>query len=102
MSQAYVATLKHQVQKDHPGAAAEEKQSVARNRALGSGKVDSGGVAQNLQFPFRSKGMATQGEKYVEAKFANPPHPKDGYFLPECKDSRARRMLEFIISIFYP
>ena len=46
--------------------------------------------------------MATRGEKYVEGKFANPLHPKDGYFLLECKDPRARRMLEFVISIFYP
>ena len=46
--------------------------------------------------------MATRGKKYAEGKFANPPHPKDGYFLPECKDPRARRMLEFVIPIFYP
>ena len=46
--------------------------------------------------------MATQGEKYAEDKFANPSHPKDSYFLPKCKDSRARRMLEFVIPIFYP
>ena len=46
--------------------------------------------------------MATRREKYAEGKFANLPHPKDGYFIPECKDSRARRMLEFVIPIFYP
>ena len=45
--------------------------------------------------------MATWGEKYVEGKFANPPHPKDGYPLPECKDPRARRMLEFVVPILY-
>ena len=53
-------------------------------------------------FSFRGEGMATQGKKYAEGKFANPPHPKDDYFLPKCKDSRARRMLEFVIPIFYP
>ena len=46
--------------------------------------------------------MATRGEKYVEGKFANPSHPKDGYPLLECKDPRVRRMLEFVIPIFYP
>ena len=51
--------------------------------------------------PFRDKGMATRGEKYAEGKFANPPHPKDGYFLLECKDPRARKMLEFVIPTFY-
>ena len=44
----------------------------------------------------------TQREKYAEGKFANPPYPKDGYPLPECKDLRARRMLQFIIPILYP
>ena len=53
-------------------------------------------------FPFRGKGMATRVEKYAEGKFANPPHPKDGYFISECKDLRARRMLEFVIPIIYP
>ena len=46
--------------------------------------------------------MATWREKYAEGKFANPPHPKDGYSLPECKDLRARRMLEFVVPIPYP
>ena len=47
--------------------------------------------------------MATQRkEKYTEGKFANPPHPKDGYPLLECKDPRARRMLEFVVPILYP
>ena len=45
--------------------------------------------------------MATRGEKYAEDKLANPPNPKDSYFLSECKDPRVRRMLEFIIPIFY-
>ena len=46
--------------------------------------------------------MATQAEKFAEGKFANPPHPKDGYPLPECKDPRARQMLEFVVPILYP
>ena len=43
----------------------------------------------------------TQAEKFAEGKFANPPHPKDGYSLPEYKDPRARRILEFIVPILY-
>ena len=47
--------------------------------------------------------MTTRGEKYAEGKFAHPLHPKDGYPLPECtKDPRARRLLEFLVPIFYP
>ena len=53
-------------------------------------------------FFIRGKGnIATQREKYAEGKFANPPHPKDKYPLPECKDPRARRMLELFIPTFY-
>ena len=46
--------------------------------------------------------MAMRGEKYAEGKFANLPPPKDGYSLPECKNPRARRMLEFVVLILYP
>ena len=45
--------------------------------------------------------MATGAERYAKGKFANPPHPKDGYPLPECTDPRARRVLEFLVPIFY-
>ena len=53
-------------------------------------------------FSICGKGMATRGEKYVEGKFTHPPHPKDGYALSDCKDLRAKRVLEFLIPIFYP
>ena len=46
--------------------------------------------------------MATRAERFAEGKFANSPHPKDGYPLPECKDSRTRQMLEFVVLILYP
>ena len=53
-------------------------------------------------FSIRGEGTAMQGEKFVEGKFSHPPHPKDGYALPNCKDPRANRVLEFLISILYP
>ena len=53
-------------------------------------------------FSIRGKGMATRGEKYAKGKFVHPSHPKDGYLLPECKDPKARRLLEFLVPIFYP
>ena len=43
-----------------------------------------------------------KGEKFVGGKFFNPPHPEDGYAPLDCKDPRAKRVLEFLISIFYP
>ena len=45
--------------------------------------------------------MVTRGEKHAEGKFAHPAHPKDGYPLSECKDPRAKRLLEFLVPIFY-
>ena len=45
--------------------------------------------------------MATRAKTYAIGKFANPPHPKDGYSLPECTDPRATRVLEFLVPILY-
>ena len=45
--------------------------------------------------------MATRAKRFAVGKFANPPYPKDGYPLLECKDPRARRMLEFVVPILY-
>ena len=53
-------------------------------------------------FSICSESMATRAEKFVEGKFTCPLHPKDGYSLPDCKDLKARRVLEFLIRIFYP
>ena len=64
--------------------------------------MDSSSLAQVYNFPFRGEGMATWREKYAEGKFTNPPYPNDRYFIPEFKDLRAKRMLEFVIPIFYP
>ena len=44
--------------------------------------------------------MASQLEKYYNDKFSNLVNPKDGFAVAECMDARARRVLEFLISIF--
>ena len=46
--------------------------------------------------------MVTRRKKYAKDKFDHPPHPKDGYPLLDYKDSRARRLLDFFVPIFYP
>ena len=61
--------------------------------------MDSGSLAEGL---WLSDPGRTRGENFAEDKFANPLHPKNGYPLPECKDPRARRMLEFVVPILYP
>ena len=39
--------------------------------------------------------------KFVDGKFSNPINPKDGFAIFECKDARARKVLEFSVLIMY-
>ena len=52
-------------------------------------------------FPIRGEGMVAQIDKLVDDKFKNPPTPKDKYTLVDCKDVRARRVLEFLVPLLY-
>ena len=96
------AAMEHQVREDCARATAEAEQPVGRNHPAGLGSLDCSGLEKSLCLPIWGEGMATRTKWFVEGKFANPPHPKDGYPLPECKDPRARRMLEFVVPILYP
>ena len=102
MPQAYAATLGYQIREDCARAVAEARQPVAGNRATRSGEVDNSCLAQGVQLSLLRQGHSNARREISKGKFSNPPHPKDGYFLPKCKDSRARRILEFVIPIFYP
>ena len=53
-------------------------------------------------FPIWGERMATWTEKYVEGKFSNPVSSKDRYSIPDCKNVRARQVLEFKVPILYP
>ena len=52
-------------------------------------------------FPIWGKRMATRTEKFVDGKFKNPVSLKKGYAVPNCKDMRAKRVLEFSVPILY-
>ena len=52
-------------------------------------------------FPIQGKGIATWREKYLDGKFKNLVSPKDQYVVPDCKDVRARQVLEFLVPILY-
>ena len=52
-------------------------------------------------FPIWDEGMATRMEKFVDGKLSNPISPKDGYTLLDCKNVRARQMLDFLVPILY-
>ena len=99
MPQIDTPAMEYQVREACAGVAAEAGQPMDRNATLESGNVTIAAWRKVYNFPIRGEGMVMRGEKYMEDKFANPSHPKDGYPLPECKDSRARRMLEFVVPI---
>ena len=46
--------------------------------------------------------FAFQTDKFIGGKFWNAANPKDGFAIADCEDSRAKRVLEFLIPIFYP
>ena len=46
--------------------------------------------------------FASQMDKFINGKFRNPANPKDGFAIADSEDSRAMKVLEFIIPIFYP
>ena len=51
--------------------------------------------------PGRS-GLAHRTDLYIEGKFRNDADPKDGFPVRDCKDSRERRLFEFLVPIVHP
>ena len=47
-------------------------------------------------------GLANRTELYIEGKFQNDADPKDGFPVRDCRDSRERRLLEFLVPIVHP
>ena len=41
-------------------------------------------------------------DKFLGSKFQNLVNPKDEFAIADYKDTRAKRVLEFLIPIFYP
>ena len=48
------------------------------------------------------EGFASRTDKFIGEKFRNVANPKDGFTIADCEDSRAKRVLEFLIPILYP
>ena len=48
------------------------------------------------------EGVASQTNKFIGGKFHNAVNPKDGFAIADCEDSKAKRVLEFLIPILYP
>ena len=52
-------------------------------------------------FSARGEGFASQTDRFIGGKFQNAANPKDGFTIADCKDSKAKRVLEFLIPILY-
>ena len=53
-------------------------------------------------FSMGGEGFASWTDKFIGGKFRNAANPEDGFAIANCEDSRAKRVLEFLISILYP
>ena len=53
-------------------------------------------------FPRQGEGMALRTDRFIDGKFSTCVNPKHGFAVVECKDVRARRVLEFLVPLLYP
>ena len=63
---------------------------------------DAGRWREAYGFGTGGEGFASRTEKFIGGKFRNAANPKDGFAIADCEDSRAKRVLEFLIPILYP
>ena len=88
------------------GATGREGQPVAQNLAPGTEKVDSKGVEESLRlckgWRRHGEGMASRTDRFIDGRFFGRVNPKDGYVVVDCKEPRARRVLEFLVPLLYP
>ena len=60
------------------------------------------GVWQKVyNFLRRREGMVSGSNKFTDSKFSNQVNPKDMFIVSECKDVRAKHVLEFLLAILY-
>ena len=62
---------------------------------------DAGRWREAYGFSAEGDGFASKTDKFIGGKFRNATNPKDGFAIANCKDSRAKRVLEFLIPILY-
>ena len=52
-------------------------------------------------FAREGEGMASQTNRFIDGKFSGRVNPKDGYVVVDCKEPRAKRVLEFPVPLLY-
>ena len=45
--------------------------------------------------------MASRTDRFIDGKYSGRVNPKDGYAVVDCKEPRARRVLEFLVPLLY-
>ena len=53
-------------------------------------------------FAREGKGMVSWTDQFIDGKFSKRVNPKDGYAVVDCKEPRARKVLEFLVPLLYP
>ena len=53
-------------------------------------------------FAREGKGMASRTNRFIDSKFSGRVNPKDWYTVVDCKEPRARKVLEFLVPLLYP
>ena len=47
------------------------------------------------------EGMASRTDQFIDSMFSGRVNPKDGYAVVDCKEPRARKVLEFLVTLLY-
>ena len=53
-------------------------------------------------FVREGEGMASRTDRFIDGKFSGLVNPKVGYAVVDCKEPRARKVLEFLVPLLYP
>ena len=62
---------------------------------------DAGKWREAYGFSARGEGFASRMDRFISGKSRNATNPEDGFAIADCEDSRAKRVLEFLIPILY-
>ena len=86
------------------GIRADKRQGqlVAWNRAQAPEKWTVKEWQKVYGFAKEGKGMASRRGWFIDGKFSASVNPKDGFAVADCKEARARRVLEFLVPLMYP
>ena len=64
--------------------------------------MDGYGVEEGLRFGTEGNGLCGRNKDFTQGKSHNPMHSKGVYLTADCKDPRAKRVLDFLVPILLP